>query len=362
MNIGTLDKYLIGKYMSTFGFSLLICTMISVVIDFSDKVKSFLNSGCTLYEIVFEYFVGFIFNIAGLLLPLYTLIAVVFFTSRLAFNSEILSIFNAGISFNRLLRPYLIAGSMVVALHLFLNHVIIPRTNKHRLQFERTYVWTDQEKGRTSNVHFLVAPDIKVFIQGYNKKSQTAAGLRLEKFNGNKVESILYAASAKWKGEPNRWELNSYTIRSFDGIKEEFIRGSTPLDTAINITPQDFIWYHNQNEEMTTQELGAAISRSHERGLSNTKNYEIETHRRTADAFTNLILTIIGLSIAGRKVRGGMGLHLAVGIGLGALYILLSKFAVSFATSGVVNIALGVWLPNLFFLAIAFWLIGRAQK
>ncbi|MBK8555700.1 MAG: LptF/LptG family permease [Lewinellaceae bacterium] len=143
----TLDGYIIRKYLSTFGFSLLIFTMISMVIDFSDKVKSFIEKPCTAKEILLDYFPGFIFNIAGLLLPLYTLIAVVFFTSRLAFNSEILSVFSAGISFNRLLLPYLIAASMVVALHLVLNHLVVPQTNKYRLKFERTYVWTDQEKG-----------------------------------------------------------------------------------------------------------------------------------------------------------------------------------------------------------------------
>ena len=362
MRLATLDKYIIRKYLSTFAFSLLICTMISVVIDFSDKVKSFINSTCTLREIIFDYFLGFVLNIGGLLLPLYTLIAVVFFTSRLAFNSEILSILNAGVSFNRLLRPYLIAGGIILVLHLSLNHLIIPQTNKSRLAFERTYVWTDQEKGRTSNVHFLVAPDIKVYIQGYNKKTQTAAGLRMEKFVDNRVESILYAETARWKGEPDRWELISYTVRTFDGVREDFSRSRTPLDTAINLTPQDFIWYHNQNEEMTTSELGQAIQRSHERGLSNTKNYEIETHRRTADAFTNFILTIIGLAIAGRKVRGGMGLHLALSIGIGALFILMSKFAVSFATSGVVPVGIGMWLPNFFFILVALYLVTRAQK
>lgn len=340
----------------------MICSMISVAIDFTDKVKSFIEKPCTAREIVFDYFVGFTFYIAGLLLPLYTLIAVVFFTSRLAFNSEILSVFSAGISFNRLLKPYLIAGTMIAILHLLMNHLVIPHTNKTRLQFERKYVYTDKEKSRSSNVHFLVAPDIKVYIQGYNKTSKSASGLRLEKFEGNKVISLLTADNARWKGEPNRWELTGVTIRTFDGLKEQITRTLTPLDTAINLTPQDFIYYHNQNEEMTTPELRAAIARDQERGLSNTKQYAIEVHRRTADAATNIILTIIGLAVAGRKVRGGMGLHLAVGIGLGALFILLSKFAISFATSGTLPSALGMWLPNIFFFSVALWLVSRAQK
>ncbi|MBK8555701.1 MAG: LptF/LptG family permease [Lewinellaceae bacterium] len=211
-------------------------------------------------------------------------------------------------------------------------------------------------------VHFLVAPDIKVYIQGYNKTAKTASGLRLEKFEGNKVISVLTADHARWKGEPDRWELSSYSVRTFDGLRENFTRYTTPIDTAINLTPQDFVFYNNQNEEMTTAELGEAIDRDRQRGLSNTNKYDIERQRRTADAFTNFILTIIGLSIAGRKVRGGMGLHLAMGIGLGALFILLSKFAASFASSGTVPVALGMWLPNIFFGLIALWLVSRAQK
>lgn len=363
LNILTLDRYLIRKYLSTFLFCVLIFTMISMAIDFSDKVKSFIEKPATLKNILIDYYMGWVVHMAGLLMPLYTLIAVVFFTSRLAFNAEILSILNAGVSFRRLMRPYIIAGSLIALVHLMLNHFVIPRLNKSRLWFEHTFVWTDQDKGKTSNVHFLVAPDAKVFIRGYNKTNNTASGLRLEKFEGSRLISILEADNATWKGEPDRWELRNYTVRTFDGLHETFQRvTSAPLDTAINLTPQDFVWYHNQNEEMTTAELRGAIGRDRSRGLSNTKAYEIEMHRRTADAFTNILLTILGLAVAGRKVRGGTGLHLALGVGIGAIYILLSKFAVSFASSGNLPVSLGMWVPNVIFSLVTIWLVGRAQK
>jgi lipopolysaccharide export system permease protein len=359
--IKILDRYLIGRYLSTFFFSLLICTLISMAIDFSDKVQSFIEKPCTAKDIA-VYYAGFMLHMSGLLMPLYTLIAVVFFTSRLAFNAEILSILNAGISFGRLLRPYLLAGGVVALLHLTLNHLAIPRMNKYKLWFERTFVWTDQEKSRTTNVHFLVAPGEKLYIRGYNKTSKTASGIKLEKFVGNKVQSILEAEQAVFKTETNRWQLTNYSVRQFDGLRESFVRYNTPLDTAINLTPQDFVFYNNQNEEMTTPELLEAIERDRSRGLSNTKSFEIEVHRRSADPFTILVLTVIGLAVAGRKVRGGMGLHLAMGIGIGAFYVLLSKFAVSFASSGSVPVALGMWIPNLIFIIVALFLTARAQK
>lgn len=360
--IKTLDGYIIRKYLSTFLFSVLIFTMISMAIDFSDKVSTFISKTIPLGVIMGQYYFGFVLHMAGLLTPLYTLIAVVFFTSRMAFNAEILSILNAGVSFGRLLRPYLLAGGLLASIHLAFNHLIVPYFNKARLKFERTYVWPDSEKGRFSNVHFLVAPDTKVYIQGYNKNNKTASGLRLEKFEGSRMISILEAQSAAWKKEPNRWELTNYTIHDFDGLSERVTRITAPLDTAIDLSPNDFVWYHNENEEMTTPELNRAIERDRSRGLSNTKKFEIEKHRRTADACTSIVLTVIGLAVAGRKVRGGMGLHLAIGIGIGAIYILLSKFAVSFATSGSVPIALGLWIPNLIFLAIAVVLVAGAQK
>jgi lipopolysaccharide export system permease protein len=357
----TLDRYLMRKFLSTWAFALLICTLIAVAIDFSEKVQVFIEKPCTIKEIL-AYEVGFIFQMASLLLPLYTLIAVVFFTSRLAFNSEILSILNAGVSFSRLMRPYLLAGGIVFVLHMFVNHWLTPKLNQSRLRFEHTYVWTDQEKGRTANVHFLVSADTKVHIRGYNKGSKTANGLRLEKFTGNKIISILEADEAKWKGEPNRWELTSYTVRSFDGLKEQLLEVKTPIDTAINLSPADFVFYDNHKQEMTTSELREVIRRDQNRGLPNTRTYTAEEHRRTADAVTNLILTIIGLAIAGRKVRGGMGLHLAMGMGLGASFILLSKFALSFASSGSLPVALAMWLPNIIFSVVAWWLVRNAQK
>ncbi len=360
LKIKVLDQYFIRQYLATVLFSLLICTLITVAIDFSDKVQSIIEKPCTWKDIL-AYYTGFTLHMAGLLLPLYTLIGVVFFTSRLAFNSEILSVLNAGVSFGRLLRPYMIAGSIVVAVHLLLNHVVTPYTNVWKLYFENTFVWTDQEKGRSSNVHFLVSPDTKVYIRGYNKLSQSGTGLRLEKLVNNRIESILEADNMKWKPDIQRWELNNYSVRTFDGLRESYKRYNTPLDTAINLAPQDFVYYQNQNQAMTTGELLTAIERDRSRGIAN-RSYEIEMQRRTADAFTNIILTIIGLAVAGRKVRGGMGLHLALGIGIGASFILLSKFAVSFAISGTVPVILGMWIPNIFFSIIAIWLVSRAQK
>lgn len=360
--ITTLDRYLIKKYLSTFFFSVLICSMISMAIDFSDKVRSFIESPCTVSNILLDYYPGFVLHMTGLLMPMYTLIAVVFFTSRLAFNSEILSILNAGVGFWRIVRPYMIAAGVIMALHLAMGHYLIPKMNQKRLWFERTFVWTDKQQVMTGNIHFMVGPDTKAYIRGYDHKSMRISTLRLQKMEGHHLKTILEADNVVWKEDVQKWRFPSYTVRQFDGLKERYTRYTTAVDTVINLAPQDFIFYHNQNEEMTSGELSEAVERDRSRGFSNSKLYSIELYRRTADAFTNIILTIIGLAVAGRKVRGGMGLHLAIAIGIGAIFILVQKFSISFATSGNVPVLLGMWLPNLFFGLFALFLVARAQK
>lgn len=356
-----LDAYFIRKYLATVFFSLLIFSMISCAIDFSDKVQSIIEKPCTAKDVL-AYYLGFVVHMASLLMPLYTLIGVVFFTSRLASNAEILSVFNAGISFNRLLRPYLLAAFAVMTLHLFINHVGAPFLNKWRLWFEHTFVWTDQDKGRTTNVHILTSPQTKVFVRGYNKNAKYMSGLRLVKFEGNRVISILDAEAAYWKKDPDVWEVPKYSVRTFDGLKEKYAQYNSPIDTALNLSPGDFVFYNNQREEMSTPQLLEAIARDRGRGLPHTRGYQIEMYRRSADAVTIIILTVIGLAVAGRKVRGGMGLHLALGIGIGAAYIVFSKFTVSFATGGFMPVWLGMWLPNIAFSLMAWWLVRRAQK
>jgi lipopolysaccharide export system permease protein len=361
--IKTLDRYIIVKFLSALFFSLLICSIISLAIDFSEKVKYFIERDCTVSEILLDYYPGFVFNMSGMLMPLYTLIAVVFFTSRMAFNAEILSILNAGVSFWRLLRPYLLGGTVVMGMHLLLNHYLVPEGNKRRLTFERKYIHLKSDKGRTANIHMFLGPDTKVYIQGFNKENQVASGLRLEKLSGTRIVSVLDAQTAKWRGDSiGRWQLGAYTIREFNGMQETYQRYTKPIDTLINLSPQDFIWYENQIEEMNTPELNKALERDRSRGLLTSRQYTIEKHRRTADAFTNIILTIIGLAVAGRKVRGGMGLHLALAVSIGGIFVFLSKFAITFAAAGDLPVVLGLWLPNILFAGVAGWLVSRAQK
>ena len=359
-----LDLYIIRKFISTFFFTVLIFTMISVIIDFSEKVEKFIEEPITLAEILLEYYPSFILYISGLLWPLFTLIAVIFFTSRLAFNSEVISILNAGVSFNRFMRPYLLSAGLLTFLYLLGTHFFIPWGNTHMLRIIYTYIQKDENKAKVRDVHLFVEPGKKVYIGYYSKGDSSARDFRIESFQGQKLTHLLKADRAEWQDSTKKWRLYDYETRSFeDSLRESFLIGlGQQLDTALNIDPSDFVDYSGQQSMMSTVALVRHIHKQKIRGSGNSRKYSLELHRRTAEPLTIFILTIIGMVIAARKVRGGIGLHLAVGIGLGAAYIFLSKFASTFALGSNLPTWLGAWFPNLIFMGIAFLLLQRAQK
>ena len=358
-----LDRYIIKKFMSTFFFVVLIFTMISVVIDYSEKVEKFIEEPITRKEILLDYYPSFIIFIDGLLWPLFTLISVIFFTSRMAYNSEIISILNAGVSFRRLMRPYVIGAFFIAFLSFIGNHYFIPLGNKKRLDIQYTYLDKDKDKGKTKDVHMFVSPDTKIYINFYRKRDSTARNFRLEQYQDHQLVKSIKAVTAEWLGPPNNWRLRNYEIRTFDGLEENLIVGrNEQIDTTINLIPGDFVDYEEQQSMLTTSDLKAYVAKQKERGVGNTTKYEIELYRRSADPVTAFILTFIGVSIAARKVRGGIGLHLALGIGLGAIFIFISRFSIVFATGQAIPPLIGIWLPNIIFAGIALYLISKAQK
>lgn len=358
-----IDRYIIKKFLSTFFFTVLIFTMISVAIDFSENVERFIESGISARQIIFGYYPGFMMFIAGMLWPLFSLISVVFFTSRMAYNSEIISILNAGVSFQRLIYPYIIAAGIITALHLLGNHYLIPEANNVRLSLAYKYMYKNDDEGKTDNVHINLSPESKVFIHHYYKKQQNATKFRLEHFKDNELIYILKANNAKWIEEKKKWKLNNYEIRTFNGPKESIVIGSgKEIDTTLNLTPDDFIDYKEQHNMMNTFELSNYINRLNKRGGGNVKKYQIERLRRTAEPFTIFILTLIGMSIAARKVRGGMGIHLAIGLAISAIFVFLSKMSIVFATSSSIPLFIGIWIPNILFSFVAFYLVQNAQK
>lgn len=359
-----LDRYIIKKYLGTFFFACFLITMVSIVIDFSDKINRFIDRDLSIKQILVDYYLNFIPWINGLLWPLFALISVVFFTSRLARNTEIIPMLGSGISFNRLIVPYLISSSLIASALWYGTNYLIPKTTKHKNEFEAEYLSRSKKQNLSNNIHFFISPDSKIFIKHYKNRDSTAQNFRLENYDSLGVlTDLIQANKIKFKEHPDVWTLEQYVKRGFDEMDESIVLGqSEKLDTALNFKPSDFVHYTKQMEMMTTAELKDYITVEESRGLDNTKKYQIELQRRTADPFTIIIMTLIGMAVASKKVRGGMGLHLAVGVVIGSAYVILSKFSKTFAENLSVSAEIGMWAPNLVFGLIAVVLILNAQK
>lgn len=337
--------------------------MIAVTIDFFENVDKFLHKDVTLKALIFDYYFNFIPWINGQLWPLFSLIAVIFFTSRLAKQSEIIAILASGVSFYRILLPFLIAASFIASIHWVGSNYIIPKSTKVYSEFRAEHIKRSGRKVKTSNIHFFTSSNEKAYIRMYSDRDSSARGFRIEVFKDGKIAELLKAKKIKWKGPPNHWTIENYEHRTFDGFEEtlEIFQGEKK-DTSFNITPSDFVRYSRQMEMMTSNELREYIQVERERGVDTAKKFVMQIHKRNADPFTILILTVIGMAVAARKTRGGVGLNLAIGVVLGSTYVILSKFSETFSTNMSLSPGLGIWIPNIIFIGVAFFLVTKAQK
>ncbi len=361
-----LDWYIIKKYWGSFFFTALIFTLISLAIDFTEKAEKFVEASKTISvgQILIQYHLNYIPFINGLLWPLFSLIGVIFFTSRMAYNSEIIAILNAGVSFRRLLRPYLLAASVLTILHLLANHFIIPLANKPKLEFEQVYIKKSDAKTSGSNTHFFIAPDTKIYLKNYSVSDSLGYTFRLEQFKGTTLIYMLKAAFIEYNNDSLKsWKVKDYETRTYiDNQEHVEVFADKEKDTVLNMVPADFEFYSKQKDLLTTPQLQALIDKERSRGLNPVQAYLSELYRRTADPFTIIILTIIGVAVAARKVRGGMGLHLAIGMSIGAIFVFISKFSVVFSRLPNFSSMIGIWIPNLIFLFVAYRLVKRAQQ
>ncbi len=359
----TIDWYIIKKFLGAFFFTGLIFSLISTVVDFSDKVDKFVKADLSWQKIWFEYYLNFIPFINGVLWPLFALIAVIFITSRLAKNAEVISILNAGVSYNRLLRPFVASAFLIAILHFLGNHFLIPHSNSIRNGMDTKYLGRNKERGKFRDVHIYIDKESKIYVRNYFKRDTSARIVRLEKFKDGRLTGYVKATSMSLAEPPNTWRLKQAQRRTIDDDgKESITIYEEEIDTTINLFPSDFTFRGNDKDDMVTPELLEAIRKEQIKGAGNSSLFEFELHRRTSEPFTILILTIIGVAIASRKVRGGIGLHLAIGVFIGALYIFISKFAFTFATNDQISPLLAVWIPNVVFSIVAAYLVARAQK
>lgn len=352
-----IDRYIIRKFLGTYLFAIALLLAIVVMFDVNEKFDAFTKA--PFKATVFEYFVNFLPYFANQFSPLFTFIAVIFFTSKLAGNNEIVAMLSNGMSFRRLLRPYLIAAGAIAAVTWVLGAYIIPPANVKRIDYTNTYV-RNKRVDYGANIMLMVAPGEIAYMSRYDAITKQGSRFQLEKFDDQKrLVSRLTARSIGWDTLYS-WRVYDYVIRDFRGGRE-YIRRGAQLDTAIPFEPRDFLIAKNDHEKMTTPELQRYIERQRGRGVANIQSFEVEYHRRYAMCAAAFILTVIGMSLSSRKVKGGLGVNIGIGLVLSFSYILFMAITQSFAYSGITSPLVAMWIPNVIYALIAVYLYRRAS-
>ena len=361
--LSRLDVYLIKKFLGTYFFSIALIISIAVVFDFNENIDKFTTSNAPWKGIIFEYYINFIPYFSNLFSPLFVFISVIFFTSKLAENSEIIAMMAAGVSFKRLMRPYMISAAIIAVMTFLLGAYVIPKGSVTRLNFENLYK-RKKKVEFAQNVQLQVDKGVVAYIEHFDGRSKTGYHFSLDKFVDKKLVSHLTAASVTYdtlSDERYHWTIRNYTLRELTGMREYITRGSE-IDSIIAMEPSDFLLTRNQQETLTSPELKEYILKQRERGSSNVKPFEVEYHKRFATSFASFILTIIGLSLSARKRKGGMGLYLGIGLALSASYILFQTVSATFAINADWPPMLAAWVPNILFAVIAFVLYKKAPQ
>ena len=351
------DRYIIKHFLGTFFFAILLLFAIVVMFDINEKLDAVLTAPWK--ATVFQYFMNFLPFVLSQFSPLFTFISVIFFTSRLADRSEIIAMLSNGISFHRLTLPYLFSAAVIALGSYLLAAYIIPPANVERIAYTNKWV-KNKEVIYGDNIQLQVRPGVMAYMARYDNTTRSGFRFSLEEFDGNTLKSRLTAETIKYDSV-GLWTVKQYTIRTFKGMKETMTQGAQ-MDTLLNIDPRDFLISKNDEQTMTSPELKKYINKQKARGVANIKNFEIEYERRIAMTAAAFILTIIGLSLSSRKVRGGIGLNIGLGLLLSFSYILFMTVTSTFAVSGYTSPRVAMWIPNFVYIIIAAVLYYKASR
>ena len=361
--IGILDWYIIKKFIGTYIYAILLIISIAIVFDFNENLSKFTQYHAPWRAIIFDYYANFVPYYSNLFSPLFVFIAVIFFTSKLAGNSEIISMMAAGVSIRRLMRPYMISCILIAGLTFYLNSFVIPHGTVIRQNFETLYR-NSKKNTSAENVQLQVAKNTVAYIQHYDDQYKRGYGFSLVKFKDKKIVSHMTAMEIQYDTVADtkyHWKVSNWKIRTLKGLKEHIQSGASK-DTVLLMEPTDLVYSKGQQETFTSPELLNYISKQTSRGSGNVVQYEVEFHKRIAMSFSSFILTIIGLSLSSRKRKGGMGLYLGIGLALSFGYIMLQTVSATFAIKDNTPPILAAWIPNIIFAIIAYFCYRHAPS
>lgn len=354
-----LDWYIIGKFLGTYFFSIVLILSIAIVFDLTEKMDDFFENQVSVREIITDYYLPFIPYYANMFSSLFIFISVIFFTSKLAGNSEIIAMMAAGVSYHRLMLPYFVSATLLFAISFVLGAYVIPPATGKMLNFTDKYIQHfTSENAR--NVQMEVEPGTILYIESFQKRSNMGYRVSLEHFE-NKTLTMRITADRIRYDSAHCWHMENYVRRDFDGMRETLTKGNR-LDTIIPVQPRELFVTAEQAREMTNPELIEYMELQEKRGAGNIQAFETEYHKRWASPLGAFIMTLLGVTMSSKKVRGGMGKNLGIGIVLTAAYILFSTVSTTFSVNGVMSPFMSAWLPNFVFLAIGIVLYIRALK
>lgn len=361
LGITIIDLYITKKFLGTFFFSISLILLIAVIFDFSEKIDNFRDHDAKLIDILTKYYLNFVPYFAVLFSSLFTFISVIYFTSRMAYRTEFIAIISSGMSFNRILIPYFFSATVIAIFSFVLMDYVIPDANRIRLDFEERYYHAVPIRVTERNIHRQIEPGIYIYLESYSTISDLGHRFSMEKYEQGELVSKLMSDYVKWDSTINKWVVRNYYIRTFDGYREHLTSGNR-LDTALAIHPSDFKRRLNFMETMNIRELSDYIEQLKMLGESSVKAYQIEKHKRYAFPFSAFILTLIGVSVSSRKVKGGIGMQLGIGLMVAFSYLLFMQFSSQFAIGGDLHPAVAAWLPNAAYALIAVYLYRMAPK
>lgn len=361
--LGILDWYIIKKFIGTYIYAILLIISIAIVFDFNENLSKFTQYHAPWRAIIFDYYANFIPYYSNLFSPLFVFIAVIFFTSKLAGNSEIIAMLAAGVSIKRLMRPYMLSCVVIAGLTFYLNSFVIPHGTVIRQNFETLYR-NSKKNTSAEDIQLFVAKNTTAYIQNYDDQYKRGYGFSLVKIKNKKIVSHLTAMEIQYDtiaDSKYHWKLSNWKIRTLKGLKEHIQSGATK-DTVLLMEPTDLVYSKGQQETFTSPELLDYISKQTSRGSGNVVQYEVEFHKRIAMSFSSFILTIIGLTLSSRKRKGGMGLSLGIGLALSFSYIMLQTVSATFAIQDNTPPMLAAWIPNIIFAIIAYFCYRHAPS
>ena len=355
------DRYIIGKFLGTFFYSILLIVSIAVIFDLAEKLDNFLEREAPWRAVVFDYYLNFIPYFAILFSPLFTFISVIYFTSKMAYNTEIIAILSNGVSFKRLLRPYFISATIIAVFAFLMSDLVLPKSNEKRLDFEERYYRRQSPRTNMRDVHKQILPGIYIYFSHFSHSSNIAYNFSLEKFDGNRLVSKTTSDYATYDTTTNKWTLRQYLTRHFEETGQRIERGIT-MDTTLNVHPSELSRRESIVETMSLRQIDEFIEQQRMQGADNIDYYLIERYSRISFPFSTFILTLIGMALSSRKVREGIGFHIGLGLLLSFSYILFMRFSTMFSVSGLLSPMVAVWIPNILYAIIAYIIYRFAPK